>query len=245
MRNKKFSLTGVLVILLLAVAVVFLFYAFYIFNDLQKVRQDVVNLYNEFKVASGKIDKFGLSEENSAEKSMKFTEATKNWQIYQNDDYHFQLKNPASFGDLTVVQNDRQNKQLGIVGQSLTAKFSKMYDSALAAHVVTYNYANPQGAVWLADKSVFDELNKSASGECASSLFDALKTLSAGEIRNCFVYENILSQKYVIYRLVNNEKKINTLEAVFPRETFYVAFDLAGSLDSQMDYLLQSVVFLK
>ena len=69
-----------------------------------------------------------------------------------------------------------------------------------------------------------------------------------GEIRNCFVRDNILSQKYIVYRYYQDSEFVkeikNQLIVVYPRSDYYVYSFLSDDVVTEVDYFVQSLVFM-
>ena len=114
--------------------------------------------------------------------------------------------------------------------------------------VATYNFSLT-GEIHFASPGTKEILDKNAVGECANDLFEEIKVLDIGEIRNCYVRDNILSQKFIIYRhfkkLEQDNSEINQLVGVYPRDNYYLKIGLSGGLTPELEYFLESIVFLE
>lgn len=249
MRRKKIAyFLGAILVVILGLIVIFLVFIVNVYNDIQQVENRVYNLYQEVKESNERLEKFSTVNEKIAQKSIEFTEATKNWQIYQNQEFQFQLKSPASWGNLMVNAAQKQETSNEVRGTRLMSSFNHLQQAEmkLKMSVTTYDFAEPGRYYLFANKSVFDKLNKEIVGECSFELFDSVKDLNIGEVRNCYVYENILNQKYLIFRYVRQEngEKTNELLAVYPRDNYYLSVSLPDKISSEVEYFLQSIVFL-
>jgi len=237
-QKNKLSITGIIFIVLLVIIGVFLIFVLYLYDDIKRMEQGVYNLYNEMRTTNSKIESLGMVDESSAQKTVNFTEATKNWQIYQNDDFNFQLKSPASWGNF-IFEQDEVNRINGGYFENFVDK-NKLNISLMQYNSETKKFASSQ---------VKQIVDKSKMGECSNKLFETLKKLGIGEIRNCFVYENILHQKYITYRYVKSlsqdEQIISQLICIYPRDEFYLKVNLPDQIQAEEEYFVQSLVFLR
>ncbi len=245
-KNKKrikFNLIGIILVFLLAVFVFVLLFVSYMYQDLKSVQQGVFNLTEEVKITNDKIDQFSITDEQTAQKSLKFTEATKKWDIYQNSEYKFQFKNPLPWGSFSLLASYNEGDHEPSSVQGLFAGASK----SEALSLVLIDYDKFQGVNY-ASHEVEQYLVQSSLGECNIEIFAALKKLNLGEIRNCFVRENILNQKYLVYRYYKDYDVFgaakNNLVMVYPRENFYVYSFLKDDVSAEVDYFIQSLVFM-
>jgi hypothetical protein len=243
MRKKKQDKNSFKIILISALTALLLLaaiFSVYIYKDLKRVEQSVYNIYQEIKTTNGKIEKYSALDEQSAQNTVKFTEATKNWQIYQNDDFHFQMKSPASWGQFNFnLRNvDAEDNVIYSMG-----KFHLLGESPfLQLELANYDF-NQEGFKPLSSQSLFQTVLRNQTTECENQVFDDLKQLNVGEVRNCYVRENILNQKFLIFRLVN--ETTGSLLAVYPRENYYLKVDLPDEINAEVDYFIQSLVFLQ
>jgi len=246
-KHQRFSIQGVTIIVLLALFVLFVIFIAYIYFDIKKVEQGVYNLYQQVKATNNKIEQFSVAEEENAQRAMQFTEATKNWPIYQNGDYHFQFKSPAGWGNFILEKKDDQ-KNTPFVGERLFGRFLNLNaNGAGSLMVATYNFSL-LGESHFASPGIKDILDKNAVGECGNDLFDKVNALNIGEIRNCFVRDNILNQKFIVYRQYKKSEpansEINRLVGVYPRGHYYLRIDLSDGLTPELEYFIESIVFL-
>lgn len=233
----KFSWQGILAIIIAVVFVLSLIFGNLIYQDLKNVEQNIFNLYQQVRNTNTKIDQFNIGSEKEAQQSMKFSEITKNWQVYQNEEFNFQMKSPASWGSLQFQLSPQKDG-------AVTANFPSYRDGKTV--VLTFLKYN-ESAGKFASLAVRDELVKESVGECSNNLFNQLKILGKGEIRNCFVRENILKQKFIVYRRVEQVSKDKIFDehlAVFPRNDYYLAVRLSEAIEAEVDYFIQSIVFI-
>lgn len=253
-KKSVFSLSGILILVILGLLVCFLVINIYVYQDLKTVEHSVFNLYNQVRTQNSKIDQFGASDENIVQQSMKFSEATKNWQTYQNNEFELQLKNPTSWGNFEayIYTADGQN----YVGRRLDGKFDKFGDDYLNITAESYDFYDikniqsqiePSRSYKYSSHDVYEKLFLNEIGECNNEMFAALKNLQVGEIRNCFVRENILKQKFIVYRYAfsDAERIVNQLVAVYPREDYYVMTNLPDDILDEVDYFIQSIIFMQ
>ncbi len=232
---------------MLALLVFFLMFSAYIYFDIKKVEQGVFNLYQQMKTTNDKITQFSVSDEEVAQKSMKFTEATKQWRIYQNSDHLFQFKSPANWGSFIFETRDDKKVEY-YSGQRLYGGFTNAASSnSLDLMLVTYDFSLPS-KIDYASREVQQAVEKSEDGECPHDLFESLKKLNIGEIRNCYVQENILNQKFIVFHYVQVLPDIAGINdeviAVCPRGDYYIKIDLPNEISPEIEYFIQSVVFL-
>ena len=227
-KGVKINWVGVAVILLIIIFSLFLFIALDIYNDVENVEARFFNLYQEMKTTNEKIDQFAVAGEDTAEKSLKFSEATKNWRLQHAEEFSFQFKTPNDWGSVTYTGFEG--------GQSLN--FSNNTD--VKVFIKNYNDVEAQHA----NAGVREALQDSEVGLCENPLFDAIKSLDLGEIRACYTGENILNQKSVFFRLYNqaNDDRLNV---VYPQEEYFVRFILPKKLSIEQEYFIQSFVFLR
>ncbi|KKR07876.1 MAG: hypothetical protein UT32_C0006G0023 [Parcubacteria group bacterium GW2011_GWC2_39_14] len=247
-RSTKTILKGTFILVLSILVIVFFIVIVYIYQDLKNVENNVFNLYNQVKTQNVKMDKISLSDEKLVQQSIKFTEATKNWQPYQDNDFGFQLKSPVSWG--TVAANFRSVESLDKKATILEGKFSNLLNTDYLDFVVLpYDEALQQVAVnaKFASSDLGAEANKNKLGECQNSLFEILKTYNLGEIRSCQVRENILKQRFVLYRYVKTVDKVitNRLVAIYPENDFFIKVNLPDDVVDEVDYFIQSIIFMK
>lgn len=244
-REVKFSWRGVLVIILLVIFGAFLVFGSFIYEDLKQVEENIYNLYQQVKTTNSKIDKFNVADEDAAKQAMKFTEATKNWQVYQNDELGFQLKSPASWGTLEFETPVGSKEYQSIGNRAVTALFSYFKNPpALVMNFIDYQTVAKDEK--FADSTVKDIIANEPIGECSNELFEGLKKLNIGEIRNCFVKENILNQKFITYRHVRYDDKKQLVDehlAVYARDKYYLAVQLPRELTDEFEYFIESIVF--
>ena len=194
MKKPRFNLTGITLIVFLGVFVVFIIFGSSIYQNIKKVEHNVFNLYQQVRTTNSKIDQFGVADEEMAQQSLKFTEATKNWQMYQNEEFGFQLKNPVSWGSLEYALSEQAE-----AGKHSSANFTHFRDgSPLRLAVTTYDYQAEAAVVNYANRELYNTLLHNKVGECNDKVFGVLNNLKIGEIRNCFVRENILKQKFIL-----------------------------------------------
>ena len=246
-KKNKFSLSGILILVGLVFVICFFVVMVFVYQDLKTVESNVHNLYNQVRTQNVKIDQFGVVDEDLARQSMLFSEATKNWQSYQNNEFGFQLKNPVSWGNVesAIAKEDGLN----YVGQRLQGSFDKFSDGYLNFEAESYDFIdqNILGLNKFATKDLHQELLLNKTGECNHETFEALKKLELGEIRNCHVRENILKQKFIVYRYVimSEGSLLNQLVSVYPREDFYLKVNLPNEVLDEIDYFIQSIVFMQ
>jgi hypothetical protein len=243
-KNKqKVPFVGVLIIVLIILVGIFFGVAVSMYNNLKMTQSSVFNLYNEVKTANKKIDKFSFTGEESAQKSKQFTEATKNWQIYQNEEFHFQFKHPVSWGELeftTVVDSSRETD-----GKMYITSFNKtVHGKSLNMEIAEYDYFLDDEVV-IVNRDIVNRLTESQAGVCHDDLFNKLESTGLGEVRNCYVYENILGQKFLVYLFLEPHMSFSQLFVVYPRDSYYIKMVLPESDNSELEYFIQSLVFLK
>lgn len=246
-KINPLNFRGIIVIVLLALFILFIVFAAYIYFDIKKVEQGVYNLYQQIKVTNNKIDQFSVADEETAEQAMKFTEATKNWPIYQNSDYHFQFKSPAGWGNFILEKKDDKAKT-PFEGERWFGRFYNLSaESDRKVVIATYNFSLA-GENRFAEPGMKDSLAKNEVGECGNELFEKIKALNIGEIRNCYVKNNILNQRFIIYRYFKPADQavpaINRLVGVYPLAHYYLTVDLSGGLAAETEYFIKSIVFL-
>lgn len=247
-HSTKTIIKGTLFLVVGIVIILFFIVIIYVYRDLKKVENNVFNLYNQVRTQNDKMDKISVSDEKIVQQSLKFTEATKNWQPYQDNDFGFQLKSPVSWGGLGVEFKSVESKDKKAT--ILDGKFNNLLNTDyLDLIVIPYDDALQQAAVnaKFASTELGVEVNKNKLGECQNSLFETLKTYNLGEIRSCQVRENILKQKFVLYRYVKTVDKeiINHLVAIYPRNDYYIKINLPDEVVDEVDYFIQSVIFMK
>jgi|GEM_PF-1746974 cell division protein FtsL len=246
-QRVKFNLSGILLLILVVLFVFFLMFIVYMYSDLKKVEQSMFNLHQQMVTTNTKIDQYSVSDEESAQRSQKFTEATKQWQIYQNSDYHFQFKSPASWGSFyftgTQVAQDGETVSVEDLPR-LIGRFSNKNGNQAPDIILTkYDYLEDR----LATQDVIGILKNSQPGECLPEIFQVLEMGLGSPIKNCFVNENILNQKYIQYRYFQSSEDgqiLNLLVAVFPREDYYLHLDITNKTNTEIEYFIQSIVFL-
>jgi len=240
-KGTFFLIVGIITILFFVVIV-------YIYQDLKKVENNMFNLYNQVRTQNDKMDKISVSDEKIVQQSLKFTEATKNWQPYQDNDFGLQLKSPVSWGGLkTEYKSITSNDQKATV---LYGKFNNLSaNDYLDLAVLPYDDGLQRAAVndKFSSNDILAVMDKSKIGECQNALFEILKTYNLGEIRSCQVKENILKQKFILYRYVKtlDKETVNRLVAVYPRADYYVKINLPDEVVDEVDYFIQSVIFMK
>ena len=245
MLEKRPKFYSILVVVLLLVIGVLSYFSIKVYFNLNNIEQNVFNLYQQMKVTNSKIDVIATVGDDLSEMSKKFSEATKNWEIYQNAEYNFQMKYPHNWGNVffTVVENAETIKK------GLNGDFDKSDNEMdLQIRIRSYDFGNYEQELIYASSEVGNNLQSGSIGECNDDIFYSLKRLNIGEIRNCVVKENILGQKYLVYRyiLINNEKvAARGLVAVYPRESYYFLVTLPENDNTDLEYFLQSVAFLK
>ena len=246
-KKNKFSFAGVLILIAFVFVVCFFVVSVYIYEDLKNVEYSVHNLYNQVRTQNVKIDKFGVADENLAQQSMKFSEATKNWQNYQNGEFGFQLKNPVSWGNVETVILKEDG--LNYFGRQLQGEFNKFSDGYLNFEAASYDFIDESNKSLdkFATESLYDEILISKPGECSHDVFEILKKFGLGEVRNCYIRDNILKQKFVVYRYVmmSEGSLINSLVAVYPRKDFYLKVNLPEDVLDEVDYFIQSIIFMQ
>jgi len=247
-RSTKTILKGTFILILSILVIVFFIVIIYIYQDLKNVENNVFNLYNQVKTQNVKMDKISVSDEKLVQQSLKFTEATKNWQPYQDNDFGFQLKSPVSWG--TVDANFRSIDSLDKKATILEGKFNNLLNTDYLDFVVLpYDEALQQAAVnaKFASNDLDAEATKNKLGECQNSLFEILKTYNLGEIRSCQVRENILKQRFILYRYVKTVDNVitNRLVAIYPENDYFIKVNLPDDVVDEVDYFIQSVIFMK
>ena len=216
-KKKNVSYKVVLTSAITVLVVLAAFFSVYVFSDLKKVQQSVYNIHQEIKTTNEKLEKYSALDEQSAQKTVKFTEATKNWQIYHDTDFNFQMKSPASWGQFHFNLRNVDDEEKMIYSHG---KFHLLGESSfLEVEVVDHQFTQ-DGFSQLSNEDLYSSTLRNMTGECNNQTFEALKDLSIGEVRNCYVRENILNQKLLIYRLVNDD--LSSLMAVYPRENYYI-----------------------
>ncbi|KKQ79789.1 MAG: hypothetical protein UT02_C0024G0003 [Parcubacteria group bacterium GW2011_GWC2_38_7] len=247
-RSTKTVVKGTFYLVVGIIIVLFFVVVVYIYQDLKKVENNVYNLYNQVRTQNDKMDKISVSDEKLVQQSLKFTEATKNWQPYQDNDFGFQLKSPVSWGGLkadfrSIEAVDKkatilEGRFISLLNTDYLDLVALPYDDALQISAINAKFASNNLGV---------EVDKNKLGECQNNLFEILKTYNLGEIRSCQVRENILKQKFVLYRYVKTvEKNIeNHLVAVYPRNDYYIKINLPDDVVDEVDYFIQSVIFMK
>ena len=246
-KSFKFTWSGVLIVVLVVLFVFVLMFVNYIYTDLKNVEQGVFNLIQQINTTNDKIDQFSVSDEQTAQKALKFTEATKQWRIYQNSDFNFQFKSPANWGSF-LLENEDDKQVQDYEGFRYFGKFSKAKETeSLGLMLATYDFSLVE-KVDYANSEVQGALLQNQLGECDGQLFKKLKSLDLGEVRNCFVKENILNQKYILYRYFQDSEgsgqEDSHLVVVYPREEFYVMAFVPNEIMPEVDYFIQSIVFL-
>ncbi len=249
MKNStKTVLKGTLFIIIAIITILLFLVVVYIYQDLKKVENGMFNLYNQVRTQNDKMDKISVSDEKIVQQSLKFTEATKNWQLYQDNEFGFQLKSPVSWG--TVVTNFNSLEVNGKKATAVLGKFSRLenvsylnyvvvpYDDDLQSYLFNAKYASHELASAVSSAKI---------GECSHLIFEIIKTFNLGEIRNCQIQENILNQKFVVYRSVKvNEGEVqNSMQAIYPRSDYYLKVNLPDEVEDETDYFIQSVIFMK
>ncbi|MBU1131858.1 hypothetical protein KKC32_01210 [Patescibacteria group bacterium] len=247
MRKEKFEFSFRIPILITLVIVFtsFLVCASFIYTNLKKVEQNVLNLHEQVRFTNDRIENFGLADDSTAERSVKFSEATKNWQMYQNEEFGFQLKSPASWGALQY-HTDSNGQLEKISGRKVSAQFQSLEkQKPIVISFATYDFADKLS---YANKEIRQTVKDNKIGECPFELFEQLKDLNIGDIRNCFIKENIFKQKYIMYRHVfalDEYNLVDELLVVHPRENFYLYVNVPDELTSDILYFIDSIVFLQ
>ena len=140
-KKIKFTWSGVLIVVLVVLFVFVLMFVNYIYTDLKNVEQGVFNLIQQINTTNDKIDQFSVSDEQTAQKALKFTEATKQWRIYQNSDFKFQFKSPANWGSFSLENKDDKQVE-DYEGFRYFGKFSKAEETeSLELTVATYDFS--------------------------------------------------------------------------------------------------------
>lgn len=239
MSNKKlFSIWGILLIVLVVAFLFCLIFASNIYRDLKKMEQSVYNLHGQLEAASLQLNRLNAAGNSLAEKAAQFTEATKNWTVYQNDKFDWQLKSPASWGNLDFRSDSSEKLLKGFFTED---------NQEIELFLQTYDTKELKDFSPFASLAMQKSLLEAQVGECANELFEKIKDLNIGEIRNCAIQSNILTQKFIIYRYVryvDNKVSVDQLIAVFPRDDYYIALKLPDNFSSEIEYFIQSVVFL-
>lgn len=241
LRGSFFLVLGIIVIIVFIVVV-------YIYQDLKKVENNVFNLYNQVRTQNDKMVKVSVSDEKLVQQSLKFTEATKNWEPYQDNDFGFQLKSPVSWGVLKAdfKSVEAADKKATILQGKFTNLLNTDYLDLVA---LPYDDALQQTAVGakFASNNLRAEVDKNKLGECQNAVFEILKTYNLGEIRSCQVRENILKQKFVLYRYFKkiDIEIVNRLVAVYPRNDYFIKVNLPDDVVDEIDYFIQSIIFMK
>lgn len=243
-QRLKFSLRGVLSLIGIFLLIIFCAMAILIFNNLKSVEQNVLNLREQVNTATNKIQDITKTSKTSTE---MFLAVTKEWQDYKNEEFNFQFKGPADWGKFVLVGADdifQAKSEILPVGKSLVGSFEQLTAFGLRLNIKTYN-SNDGQPQW-ASMEVRNALVKSVVGGCGEELFEKLKNLKLGELRNCSIKENIFGQKYLIYHYVNkaDDQVTDVSVAVYPRDNFSINITLPVSLTEECNYFLQSVVFL-
>ncbi|HMB26141.1 MAG TPA: hypothetical protein VKP03_01865 [Patescibacteria group bacterium] len=244
-KNKKnnvwrFNYKGVLFIISIVLVAAILALIYFMYTDLKKVEQGIFNLDQQLESTVEKIDYSGIGEQN-AEKSLQFSEATKQWKIYQNENFHFQFKYPAGWGYFDLRDLSENDEKI-FSDQRFIGNFS-LLERRLKLRLSTYNMSETEEKKF-ANEKVNQIVKDSETGECGNELFFELESLGLGEVRNCFVRENILGQRFLVFRYYNSITEESNKVAVYPRDYFYLKLNMAEKSEAEENYFIQSIVFL-
>ncbi len=237
-KQLKFSFRGVLLLIAVFLFVVFLFAAFFIYKNLKSVEQNVLNLREQMHSTNTKLQDFAQPKLNRTD---IFKEMTKDWEAYQNEAFGFQLKHPVKWGKIIFEQFSGVTES---ASKNYLAFFPDIKDSGLAIKLIAYD--SDDSIEKLATVDVKNALWQTNVGECKDVLFQKIKELKVGEIRNCFIRENIYGQRFLMYRYVQkkDDKVEENLIAVFPRDSYYLQVKLPDVYAEEIDYFLESIIFL-
>ncbi|NQT50056.1 hypothetical protein HQ571_05150 [Candidatus Kuenenbacteria bacterium] len=242
-KKIKFNLTGVLAIVIVSIFVFLLIFAVYIYEDLKSVEQGVFNLHEQIKVNSKTLA--NTTKETKDENNTDFSATTKNWKIHQNNNFNFQFKNPKQWGsfllELVSFADSEKDEKF------FTGKFVKEKQISTPQLIVASYHVSKNEKLYSSEE-VENVLEESDLGECSVKLFNELEKLDIGQVRNCFIKENILKQKYISYRYYlpadAENPETNNLTIVFPREDFFIQINPTDESNKDLEYFIQSLVFL-
>jgi hypothetical protein len=237
-KQLKFSFRGVLLLCSVFVGLLFLVAAFFVYNNLKSVEQNVLNLREQMRSTTSKLNDFSQPKLNQVE---IFKEMTKDWEKYFNESFSFQLKHPTAWGKLAFTSPAVVNN---VGDQKNIALFENLKDSGLVISILKYEAFDD--SYKFASPDVKNALWQNKVGECQDGLFQKITELKVGDVRNCFVRENIYSQRFLFYRYVQkvDNQIVEKLIAVFPRDNYYLKVELPDAYSEELEYFLESIIFL-
>jgi len=246
-NNKKTNFIGLLVVILILIISFLLYFVINFYHDFKKVSIGVHNVQQELRSTREKIADIDLYSETSAQGRVDFTEVTKHWQVYQNDEFDFQFKFPSDWGeaDFSNYSTDEQEENVEKEERRFTGVFENLLSrNGLNLFVSDYGF---EGGQDYSSADIQKILLLEKLGECSDRVFTDLKDLNIGEIRNCFIQQNILNQKFILFRNVDKQEgeNINQQLAVYPREDYYLTVFLSDEYNEEINFFVQSIVFLK
>jgi|GEM_PF-4535552 len=175
-------------------------------SSLRNLNLWIFNIHDEIGETHRQIEELKSRPMPTTAVAQNFVAKTRNWLFFENQNYDFQFKNPFDWGlfnydcvkNLCVGNfvNQPSHPEVEFGGYDLKKE---------------YEY-------------IKNLLPMAEPGSCRDDLFEMVKKIRAGELRFCETKENVLGQKYLMYRFfdINQPGTELSFEAFFPNKNWYI-----------------------
>jgi len=239
--QNNFNFTGIIFLVFVVIFGTFLVLVNVMYKNVKKVEATINNLHDQMKDTTMKLET--IKKEETALPAKDLLSYGDNWQSYVHQNFGFRFKSPLGWGNFDLQEQGADTPIAESPGKYFIGKFNFKPASELSFELKTND--NRLGKNY-SSEAVRRELAGSDSGECDETMFKALEELNIGEIRNCYVKENAMEQKYLTYRFVNiNETapSVSQSVALYPMRDYYIAVLYPDKLSSDESGFIQSLVF--
>lgn len=243
-EQSPFNFTGVIFLVFAVIFGTFLVLVNVMYKNVKQVEATIINLHDQMTNTTKKLET--INKENMEEKiqpSEPVFSYGKNWQNYVHQTFGFQFKSPVGWGNFEFKEHGAETPLVESPGKYLIGNFNFKPANEITVELKTND--NRIGKI-LSSEAVRTELAASDVGDCGDSMFNALKALDLGELRNCGVKENIMKQKYLVFRFVTRAAETDTATqtvSMYPMKDYYLAIKYPDRLSDEENSFIQSFVF--
>jgi hypothetical protein len=242
-EQSQFNFTGVIFLVFAVIFGTFLVLVNVMYKNVKQVEATIINLHDQMTNTTLKLESINKEKLEGAEEPTPKLSYGDNWQNFVHQTFGFQFKSPVGWGNFDFKEQGADTPIAESPGKYFIGKFNFKPASEIEVELKTKD--NRIGKMY-SSEAVRSELAASDNGDCGDKLFEALKALDIGEIRNCIVKENILNQKYLTFRFVikGEETAPGTQSiALYPMSNYYLAVLYPDNLSEEEIAFIQSFVF--
>ncbi|MFA6537214.1 MAG: hypothetical protein WCT18_02330 [Patescibacteria group bacterium] len=174
-------------------------------QNVRSLRLWIFNIHEEINETHKQLKELKDRPSSSAQSAQNFSTQTRNWLFTENQTFGFQFKSPFDWGAFaqTCTDNYCQGNFVNRPSNPEVSfgQYSLVQDYDLLRSLVQTH-----------------EL-----GFCHDDFFDRLKKIGQGELRYCEIRENVLGQKYLLFRFYDEKKSAETsFEALLPNQKSFI-----------------------